>query len=184
MAYIQPIHAELTNGITMSIRTAHTTDAKEMNELTKQVIKEDNGLILTEEEYTITPEEQARRVQFSHYSPYHLLVIGKSEGTICGIASFEPEQPIKRMRHHGNVGLIVAKPFRSLGVGRKLMGSLIDWASYQTPIHKLNLEVLGNNESAIALYLRLGFEPVGCFSNHIQNKDGTFSDVYRMELPV
>ncbi|MBM7097690.1 GNAT family N-acetyltransferase [Bacillus sp. H-16] len=182
MAYIQPGVYEMKNGESVKIRTAHTSDATEMRKLTREVIKEDVGLILTEDEYTFTVREQAQRVHNSLYSPHHLLITALHGGTLCGIASFEPEQPIKKMRHHGHIGLIVAKPYRSLGVGRYLMETIVDWAKTQETIHKVSLEVLSNNEPAITLYLNMGFEPVGCFHNHILQSDGTYADVYRMEL--
>lgn len=38
------------------------------------------------------------------------------------------------------------------------------------------LEVVANNENAIALYEKLGFEKYGCFPNNMKYSDGEYAD--------
>jgi L-phenylalanine/L-methionine N-acetyltransferase len=56
----------------------------------------------------------------------------------------------------GDLGMVVAQPWRGRGVGSALVGAAIEMAR-QEGLHKLSLEVFPHNEAAIALYRKFGF---------------------------
>ncbi|WP_157811938.1 GNAT family N-acetyltransferase [Alteribacter populi] len=184
MAYFSPISSVAKDGEPLMIRSAGIKDAKEMLQLTKNVIKENDGLTLTESEFSMTTHDQAEKNYFVLHSPFHLLVICLRANKIVGIASFDPEQPIARMKHHGMLGLIVAKPYRSLGIGKQLMHAVINWARNHRDLEKLSLEVFTSNTPAVSLYESLGFTIVGHFHYHIKRSPYQYEDVYRMEYHV
>ncbi|PYZ97403.1 hypothetical protein CR205_02025 [Alteribacter lacisalsi] len=182
MAYIEPSTAWLRDGRAFTVRTAYPVDAKDMLTLTKDVIREkDSGLLISEDEFQLTEQDQAERIQNSFQSQWHVLIIARHNGNLAGVASFEPEQLLKKLRHHGLIGLIVQETYRSLGVGRALMTALLKWAEKQSHLKKAGLEVIATNEPAMNLYLSLGFQPVGLFKNHVQLARDQYADVYRME---
>lgn len=58
---------------------------------------------------------------------------------------------------HGHIhNVTVRKNWRNLGIGKKLMDDLLN-----QPLVEFRLEVNPNNESAIKLYEKLGFEQTG-----------------------
>ena len=47
-------------------------------------------------------------------------------------------------------------------------------------IEQLELEVVADNDRAIALYKKIGFEKMGTFPHNMKYKDGTYADAYWM----
>jgi len=69
-----------------------------------------------------------------------------------------------------------------LGIGRKLMESIIQWAQNNPAIEKVFLNVFSTNQKAIRLYKYLGFREEGRFINAIKQSDGEYVDVLQMYI--
>lgn len=71
-------------------------------------------------------------------------------------------QPSQRRRAHtASVALVVHEDWQGKGVGRQLLGALLDYADNWLGVTRLELHVYADNERAIALYRQLGFEQEG-----------------------
>ncbi len=66
--------------------------------------------------------------------------------------------------------IAVKKEFRGMGFGKMLMNALIEDAKSQN-IKAMTLEVRVSNESAIALYKKLGFKEAGIRKNYYSDKE-------------
>lgn len=76
----------------------------------------------------------------------------------CGIvAGFIDEKDMSRVHL---VSMWVAPTHRRLGIGRKLVAAIADWAHTQGA-QTLELTVTSNNDQAIIFYERLGFAMTG-----------------------
>ena len=64
------------------------------------------------------------------------------------------------MSHRADMGLAVLKEAWGQGIGAKLLESLIAYAK-EHGIEILNLEVRADNDRAIRLYRRYGFQSIG-----------------------
>ena len=73
----------------------------------------------------------------------------------------------------------VRKDCWGLGVGSRLMDTLIDWATESNEVTKLNLRVRTDNERAIALYRRKSFAIEGTIRKDFLI-DGKYFDHYWM----
>jgi RimJ/RimL family protein N-acetyltransferase len=62
--------------------------------------------------------------------------------------------------HRADVGLGVQRPYRGVGLGRRLMLEAIEWAREQPSIDWLDLGVFVGNEPAERLYRALGFQEI------------------------
>ncbi len=67
-------------------------------------------------------------------------------------------------------GMLVLPDYRGQGGGRLLLDAAI--AARPPHVHKIELEVWVDNEAAIALYERGGFEREGLRRNHYRRRDG------------
>ena len=83
----------------------------------------------------------------------------------------------------GEIGMLVAAPWRGRGVGTALVSAAIDWARARG-LHKLTLSVFPHNEAAIALYRKFGFAEEGRHQRHIRRANGDLWDLLDMGLAL
>jgi RimJ/RimL family protein N-acetyltransferase len=81
----------------------------------------------------------------------------------------------------GEIGMMVAAPWRGRGVGTALVAAAIDWARARG-LHKLTLSVFSHNDAAIALYRKLGFVDEGLRKKQIRRANGELWDLIEMGL--
>jgi ribosomal-protein-alanine N-acetyltransferase len=73
---------------------------------------------------------------------------------IIGVATFS------RVADMADLNRVIVHPdFRGRGIGASLVRAGVEWAS-AVGAHRMLLEVRPDNEPAVALYRRLGFEPI------------------------
>jgi RimJ/RimL family protein N-acetyltransferase len=70
------------------------------------------------------------------------------------------------------LGMWVLPSHRGRGGGRMLIEAAV--AARPEDVHKIELEVYPDNEAAIALYRKLGFEQEGLRRDHYRRSDGSF----------
>lgn len=66
-----------------------------------------------------------------------------------------------RLRHSASIGIMVHKDFQHKGVGTKLMEAIIDISDNWLMLIRTELSVFADNEKAINLYKKFGFEVEG-----------------------
>jgi putative acetyltransferase len=98
---------------------------------------------------------------------------------IIGMVSVHtfPNRP--RRRHAGALGLCVHHEWQGRGAGTALMRAGIDLADNWLNLTRLELEVYSDNEPAIPLYERFGFEREGTMRQHAF-RDGQYVDSIMM----
>jgi putative acetyltransferase len=86
-----------------------------------------------------------------------------------------------RLRHRVHLGMGVAPEFQGMGVGRRLLDGLLDEARSGFGASRIELEVYPDNERAVRLYERAGFEVEGVRRAAVF-RDGTHVDTQVMSL--
>ena len=151
MSRIQPQIITLKNEQTALIRSADQSDAAALIDLLREVVPE---------EFKQTVESEVKRIEAFDQPPGRVAMVAEIGGKIVGSLDIRNgEQP--RLRHRGVLGVFVAGPFREIGLGTALVRLALDWATRDTLIEKVSLEVLANNRGAITLYRRMGFVEQG-----------------------
>lgn len=108
----------------------------------------------------------------------HNLVAVLEDGTVIGCAGLTVcSNP--RMRHVGTVGLFVHTDYQNQGVGTALMKAVLDLADNWLMLVRVELEVFADNERAIHLYEKLGFEKEGLM-RMTTVRNGRYVDDYKM----
>lgn len=102
-------------------------------------------------------------------------VDGEVVGQI-GLQTF-PNRP--RRRHVGEIGMMVRDDWQGKGVGTALMQAVVDLADKWLNLYRLELDVYTDNEPAIKLYKKFGFEIEGRRVG-MAFRDGQFVDSYAM----
>jgi putative acetyltransferase len=114
-----------------------------------------------------------RRLSENTQSVYTL--VGIIDERIVGMVSVVtfPERP--RRKHVGVIAICVDGDWQGKGVGAALMRAIVDLADNWLNLTRLELEVYADNEAAIHLYERFGFEVEGTLRRHAF-RDGQYVD--------
>ncbi len=121
-------------------------------------------------------DREARRVGFERIvEGGNCSLVAEADSEVVGGLGIESRHGV------GELGMMVAAPWRGKGVGGALLAVAIDWAR-GAELHKLMLEVFPHNEAAIALYRKLGFEQEGYLRRHVRRQNGELWDAILMGL--
>lgn len=118
-----------------------------------------------------------RRLAEPDDGAYHLAaVVGDRVVGTLGLNTF-PGRP--RRRHAGAIGMGVHDEWQGKGIGTALMRAVIDLADNWLNLARLELEVYTDNEAAIRLYERFGFEREGRLRQYAY-REGRYVDAFVM----
>jgi RimJ/RimL family protein N-acetyltransferase len=97
---------------------------------------------------------------------------------LAGVVSFERDGAEReKLRHKGILfRMYISKKFRGRGVGRELIGAVMQRAEKLPGIEQINLTVIENNEAAKALYRKCGFVTFGSEKRAIKWKGRYFTE--------
>jgi RimJ/RimL family protein N-acetyltransferase len=95
------------------------------------------------------------------------LLVLEEDGGIVGSLGVHPTPAEGVM----SLGMWVLPSHRRRGGGRMLIEAML--AARPEEVHKIELEVFPENEAAIALYRRMGFEEEGLRRDHYRRQDGS-----------
>ncbi len=151
---------QLKNKETLILREAQIEDAEAALSFMKMVADETANLTFSGEEMNKTVEEEAKFIKSHLDAPNQLMLMGLINGEIAGIINVF-SSPKKRLKHIATIGISVQKKHWNKGVGFQLMHGMIRWAKKGKIIRKIDLSVLTQNENAVHLYKKLGFEIEG-----------------------
>jgi L-amino acid N-acyltransferase YncA len=157
------------------LRLASAADAEQICRIYNQGIED---RVATLEVELRTPDE--RREWLESRSPRHPVIVAEhDEGEIAGWASLNVFNPREAYRFVADISVYVERSWRGKGAGRVLLERLVELGR-QHGFHKLVLAAFPFNESGMALYERLGFQPVGIYREQGQ-LDGKWVDTIVME---
>ncbi len=108
--------------------------------------------------------------------------VARVNGRIIGWCDIVPLNDRHINKHIGVLAIGLLPEFRGKGIGRRLMQVVIEKAKMQG-LTRIELTVREENENAIALYKKLGFEIEGLKRNAAKI-DGVYENSYMMALLV
>lgn len=172
----------IKNNQKLVIRKACAEDAVELNEMIRATILETNHFGLEYDEFTITDEQQAHTIKMFSQADNAILLVATLNDKIVGNLTFRGGSS-KKFRHVGELGVQVLRDYWNLGIGKELIKYLINWAKDNESIYKISLRVRSDNENAINVYKKLGFEEEGILRGEMMC-EGILYDLIHMGLIV
>lgn len=161
------------------IREASGADAKEMLHYNNIVGSETDFLSFGENTFNISEEKEARFLERFKNSNKNLMLIALKGEKIIANASVEGHRT-ERYNHRAELSITVLRECWGCGIGTALMEKLIAF-SKEVGYKSIYLDVRSDNERAISLYKKFGFERLGVYHNYFFVK-GKYYDADLMVL--
>lgn len=165
-------------GHELLLRNATEDDAEMLLDYLRVTCGETRFLVKEPEEITLTLEQEKEFIKKNNNSESNLLIIGFLDGEYVGNCSLMG-MDLSRYRHRARMGIALFQKYTGMGIGRAMIEKLVAVAK-EKGLEQIELEVVADNERAIALYKKMGFEIYGTMPNNMKYKDGTYADVYWM----
>ncbi len=175
---MKEIRHTLRTGLTLVVREAVPDDAADILEYLTATACETDYLTFDREGPGFTLEEEVAFLKQHQQDPSSLLIIGRIEGSVVATLGYVPGSR-NRLAHAGEFGMSVAQAYWNQGVGSRMVDALLDWAHEGGAVRKINLQVRTDNQPAIRMYLRNGFQFEGRNRRAMQI-DAHFHDFYYM----
>ena len=170
-----PIVYMLNSGKELIIDRAQQRDAEEYCKISNQGFKETRYLSRSSEDEEISLESCRGFIEDVVNSEKETLLVAKYMDRIVGFGDILGCLNRSKMKHKCDLNVFVLKEFWGLGIGSTLMKALIDFA-YDAGYEKIDLSVADDNERAVKLYERMGFEVTGREVHALKHADGDYSD--------
>ncbi|GAA0476237.1 GNAT family N-acetyltransferase [Alkalibacterium sp. s-m-22] len=165
-----------------TIREAIPDDAEAVIDLLNRTATQTGFMTQGEEGLGITVEEEAEELDKIYHSDNNTILLAVVDGQVIGIASIHASSKPK-IRHIGDIGIVIDKDYWGMGLGRLMMEDLIDWAQESEVIKRLQLQVQHRNTRGRALYESLGFDLEAIMKYGVKDA-GEYLDVCQMSRLV
>ena len=161
------------------IREAEVEDAAELVSFLNRVSVETdftsldrNGILMTDTEMELFLDKQA-------HSENQITLLALLNDEIAGLVNITADQR-KRVRHIGDLFIVIGKKYWNNGLGSLLLEEVVDWAQASGILRRLQLTVQTRNQAAVHLYQKNGFVIEGRQERGAYIAEGKFIDVYLM----
>lgn len=149
------------NGVPYIIRYPKRTDLQKLWRYINELSEEKTFISFQGEEISLEDErkflnESLKKIKSSDA----IVLIVESEGEIVGIS--DVQKRIRAEKHTALFGISIAQDFRSKGIGKKLMQSILEEVkSKMKDLRIIRLACFAQNSAACGLYKSLGFKEYG-----------------------
>lgn len=182
---IIPRRFTLKNSSQALIREAQTADAAALLAYLHAMAADNEHLLITSRDvaaWQMTAEKEQQWL-IDHKKPGNIAICGFVDDELAGLIDVT-NGPFIRNRHVGSVHIGIKRRFRNIGLGKALMGTMLQWARGDSLLEILQLEVFANNTPAVALYRKMGFVHEGTKRRHIKTEQGQYIDNVLMAKPL
>ncbi len=165
----------LKDGTACLLRSPGPEDAGRLLQYLKQICGETDNLTRYPEELTQTEEQERRFIQTMADSRRDAMIAAFVQERLIGNVSLNPVGEAEKLRHRATVGLGVLQKYWGLGLGKRLLETVLALAP-SLGYEQVELEVLSSNHRGLALYRRMGFEERGRTPQAFRLRDGGYED--------
>ena len=176
---VEPRVIKTKAGRNVILRSALPEDAQAVLECLKVTAAESLFLSREADEVINSNEVEEAFLEEVCESQYSVMLLAEVYGEIAGTCTINPAGITRRLRHRCISGIVLYKKYWGQGIGRQVMQCAMQEAK-NLGYEQCELEVLGRNENAIALYKSLGFTETGRVPDAVKYDDGSYDCQIRM----
>lgn len=165
----------------ITIRRARVEDASVLAAAEREIAQTPGFLVSRPHE--LTDAKFATRIADLATSENGRYLVALHQDALVGHAMLDP-LGLEAVRHVVHLTLAVHPGWQGKGIGRALLGQLIDWARDAPAVEKIELHVRSGNTAAQHLYRKLGFEEEGRLTRRVKLGPDLYLDDVLMGLWV
>ena len=181
MRYVAMV--SLTGGVELLVRNAVASDARALRETMRRTHSETDYLLSYPDEQGSDEEREARLLEEAERCGNQVELVAIVDGRIVGSAGVEAVGSRRKVAHRARFGISILKEYWGMGIGRVLMESCIDCAR-RAGYAQLELDVVADNERAMSLYRRAGFEEYGRNPRGYRSASAGYQELLHMRLEL
>ncbi|MDY0303308.1 MAG: GNAT family N-acetyltransferase [Sphaerochaeta sp.] len=180
---VDEIELKAKDGRTVSLRSLEGRDGEAVIAHMERIYATCPYMSRYTDEWSAGVEDERLYLQRVHQSESRLFVGAFWKGRLIAIADFCPPSALSKMAHRCSCSIAIDPAFQGIGIGWAMMRLLITEAR-RVGYEQMELEVVGENEAAVALYTKLGFVEWGRLRHGFKNRDGSYHDLLSMVLTL
>ena len=173
----------LTGGVELLVRNAIASDARALRETMRRTHSETDYLLSYPDEQGSDEEREARLLEEAERCGNQVELVAIVDGRIVGSAGVEAVGSRRKVAHRARFGISILKEYWGMGIGRVLTEACIDCAR-RAGYAQLELDVVADNERAVSLYRRAGFEECGRNPRGYWSSSAGFQELVHMRLEL
>lgn len=173
----------LAGGQELLVRNASASDARALRDVMQRTHAETDYLLSYPDEQSVDEEQEARSLEETERSGNEVELVAIIDGRIVGSAGVSAVRSRRKVAHRARFGISILKEYWGMGIGRMLTDASIDCAR-QAGYTQLELEVVADNERAVSLYRRAGFEEYGRNPRGYRSADAGYQELVHMRLEL
>lgn len=170
----------LKDGRSCYLRNGKKEDAKELLNVFIETHAQTDYLLTYPDENTFTTAQEEEFLEQAEKSGNEIEIVAIVDGKIVGSAGIESFGNKYKIRHRAEFGISILKDYWRLGIGSALTDACIACAR-KAGYTQLELNVVAENTSAIALYERKGFVEFGRNPRGFYSKNGYQELIYMLK---
>ena len=145
--------------------------------------EETDYLLTYPDENSLDAEQESRFLKEKTESENEIEIVAIVGDAVAGTAGIEAIGTKYKVRHRAEFGISIAKEFWGLGIGQALMEACIECARTAGYV-QLELEVVAENERALAMYEKAGFVQYGRNPKGFYSRTTGFQELVYMRLEL
>ena len=173
----------LKNGKKALIRNGEFEDGATVYENFNQTHAETDYMLSYPDENSFNAEQEADFLKEKTDSDNEIEIVAVVDGEIVGSAGIEAIGAKYKVRHRADLGIGISKDYWGLGLGKALMNACIECAK-EAGYTQLELNVVAENERAIALYKTFGFKEFGRNPRGFNSRESGYQELVYMLLAL
>lgn len=170
----------MEKNVNITYREPEVEDAQKIVDFYNYVGGETTYLSFEKDEYPLDTDGQVEDILSTKKQPASIMLLAMDGDEIAGIGTIHSGNKIKA-RHQGELGIVVAKKYQAQGIGSEIIRKLIDFCRGNGITTRIQLDTRCDNEVAVKLYEKFGFEIEGRLKNTTL-LNGEYFDLYVMGL--
>ena len=170
---------QLRSGQALLLRQVHPEDARAMLNYLERTSAETHFMVRLPEEVDFTLEEEERILRNIRKSDKDLMLAVFDGDRVVGNVGVHIFHDRTKVRHRSSLGIAIIQEYCSSVLGTILMERGIDFAK-KAGFEQLELGVFADNDRALRLYKKMGFEEIGRIPRAFRLPDGSYIDEITM----